>query len=305
MHRSDSKRNQSEIWRDLGQHTHAIRRTMRAVLFLCLTLLFFAPASLLSQRYPPDFELKGASGMSPGMEAAGGGGQTEPSAYRIERFSRLSFFLSASSLGIGAQMSTNLSPHLDMRIFGGRTSMTTHHYSQSDFSIVVNLEFANVGAMADAYPFHRPFRFSAGYLFYNGDRVRADLHAKQDAVFTINDIDWTSDNADPVHGTGRLTLGGSGFLLTAGYGRMVSRSEKHFTFPFEAGVAFINTPAVTLNLAGQICTAQGVNCQPAATFPGFADALAAQVAAWNQNAAPFHIFPIVEGGVSYTFRIRR
>ena len=239
------------------------------------------------------------------MEATWGGGQTEPSAYRIERFSRLSFFLSASSLGIGEQMSTNLSPHLDARIFGNHAAMTTHHYSQSDFSIVVNLEFANVGAMADAYPFHRPFRFSAGYLFYNGDRVRADLHAKQDAVFTINDIDWISDNADPVYGTGRLTLGGSGFLLTAGYGRMVSRSEKHFTFPFEAGVAFINTPAVTLNLAGQICTAQGVNCQPAATFPGFADALAAQVAAWNQNAAPFHIFPIVEGGVSYTFRIRR
>lgn len=305
MHRSDGKRNQSEIWGVPGRHAEAVRRLMRVAHFLCLTLLLLAPASLLSQRYLPEFESRGAFGLSPAMEATGGAGQTEPSAYRIERFSRLSFFLSASSLGIGEQMSTNLSPHVDMRIFGDRAGMTTHHYSQSDFSIVVNLEFANVGAMADAYPFHRPFRFSAGYLFYNGDRVRADLHAKQDAVFTINDIDWTSDNADPVHGTGRLTLGGRGFLLTAGYGRMVSRSEKHFTFPFEAGVAFINTPAVTLNLAGQICTAQGVNCQPAATFPGFADALAAQVAAWNKNAAPFHIFPIVKGGVAYTFRIRR
>jgi len=102
-----------------------------------------------------------------------------------------------------------------------------------------------------------------------------------------------------------LTLSGSGFLLTAGYGRVVSRSEKHFSFPFEAGVAFINTPNSTLNLGGQICTVQGINCQPAATYPGFADALAAQLTTWNKNAAPFHIFPLVEGGVAYTFRIRR
>jgi len=158
--------------------------------------------------------------------------------------------------------------------------------------------------MGDAYPFHKPFRLSAGYLVYNGDRVRADLHAKQDAIFTINDIDWSSNNADPVHGTGRLSLGGNGFLLTAGYGRMVSRTEKHVSFPFEAGVAFIDRPTVTLSLEGQICSSQGTNCQPAASYPGFADALMKQLATWNGNASPFHIYPIVQGGVAYTFRIR-
>jgi len=212
--------------------------------------------------------------------------------------------LSVSSLGIGGQFSTNVSPHLDVRVFGNRASITTHHWSQKDFSIAVNGGFANAGAMVDSYPFHKPLRLSAGYLFYNGDRVRADLHARQNSVFTINDTDWISDNADPVHGTGRLTLGGNGFLLTAGYGRMVSRSEKHLSFPFEAGVAFVDSPKVTLNLQGQICTAQGVTCQPAASYPGFADALATQTATWNKDAAPFHIYPIVQAGVAYTFRIR-
>jgi hypothetical protein len=235
----------------------------------------------------------------------GASGQAEPSAYRIERFSRASLFLSVSSLGIGGQLSTNVSPHLDVRLFGNRAGITTHHWSQEDFSIGVNAAFANVGAMADGYPFHKPFRLSAGFLAYNGNRVRANLHAKQDAVFTINDIDWISDNADPVRGTGLLTLGGSGFVLSAGYGRMVSRTEKHWSFPFEAGAAFIDTPRVTMDLQGQICTVQGVNCEPAATYPGFADALATQVADWNKNAAPFHIYPIVQGGVAYTFRLRR
>lgn len=261
-----------------------------------VALLFLWPVTLLSQWNATSFGWK--TGMS------GAGGETQPSAYRIERFTRMSFFLSASSLGIGGQLSTNVSPHLDVRLFGNRASVTTHHWSQKDFRIAVNAGFANMGAMADAYPFHRPFRFSAGYLFYNGDRVRADLHANQNAIFTINDIDWNSDNADPVHGTGRLTLGGNGFLLTAGYGRMVSRTEKHFSFPFEAGVAFIDRPMVTMNLLGQICTTQGVDCQPVATYPGFTDALATQVANWNKDAAPFHVYPIVQGGVAYTFRIR-
>jgi hypothetical protein len=66
------------------------------------------------------------------------------------------------------------------------------------------------------------------------------LKAQPNAVFTINNIDWNSDNVDPVRGIGRLTLGGRGFLLTTGYGCYVSRSEKHFTFPFEAAVGFIN-----------------------------------------------------------------
>jgi hypothetical protein len=263
---------------------------------LLAALLFSRPASVLSQWNSP--ALRWNAGI------AGAGGQAEASAYRVERFTRASLFLSASSLGIGGQFSTNVSPHLDVRVFGNRASITTNHWSQEDFSIAVNAGFANMGAMADAYPFHIPFRLSAGYLFYNGDRVRADLHAKQNAIFTINDRDWISDNADPVRGTGRLSLGGSGFLLTTGYARMVSRTERHFSFPFEAGVAFIDTPRVGMNLTGQICTSQGINCQAVATYPGFADALANQVASWNRTAAPFHVYPIVQGGVAYTFRIR-
>jgi len=304
VHKSDVKPNH-DAWLHPRHHVHAIGFAGRPATLLCMALLCFAPASLHSQIYSSDLESRGVFGLNTRIAATGGGGQTEPSAYRIERFTRVGLFLAVSSLGIGGQISTNLSPYLDIRFFGNRASVTTHHFSQKDFAIGVNMGFANVGATADAYPFRKPFRFSGGYLFYNGDRIRADLQAKPDAIFTINNIDWFSDNADPVHGTGRLTLGGSGFLLTAGYGRVVSRSEKHFSFPFEAGVAFINTPNATLNLAGQICTVQGINCQPAATYPGFADALAAQLTTWNKNAAPFHIFPLVEGGVAYTFRIRR
>lgn len=233
-----------------------------------------------------------------------GGGQTEPSAYRIERFTRVSLFTAVSPLGIGEQMSTNVSAHLDVRLFGNYISVN-RGFTQSDFKIALNVGFANVGSLVDYYPFHKSFRISPGFLIYNGDRVRADLKAEQNAVFTINNIDWYSNNADPVHGTGRLTLGGSGFLVTAGYGRIVSRSEKHFSFPVEAGVAFINTPRATFDLRGQICSATGTNCQPAGTYPGFTNALEAQLVTWNRDVAPYHIYPVIAAGVAYTFQLRR
>ena len=233
-----------------------------------------------------------------------GGGQVEPSAYRIERFTRMSLFTSLSPLGPAIHMSTNLSPHLDVRMFGAYF-FVNHEYTRSGFNVALNVGFANVGSFADIYLFRKPFRISPGFLWYNSDRVRGEFKAQPSAIFTINNVEWHSDNADPVHGLGRLNLGGSGFLLTGGYGRILSRSERHFSFPFEAGVAFINTPKATLNLEGQICNASGTNCELAINYPGFADALSSQLATWNRRFAPYHVYPIVEGGVAYTFQIRR
>jgi hypothetical protein len=273
---------------------------LRIPLIACTFLIAtFAPAQDLEDiREQPSFTTSSL------IAESGGGGQTEPSAYRIERFSRLTFYTALSTLGLGEHMSTNVSPKIDVRVFGNFFSLN-HNLTRSQVRIAANGEFKNVGALVDYYPFHLPFRFSPGFLFYNGNRVRVDFRGSQDAAITLNSTDFFSDNADPVRGTGRLTLGGSGLMLTAGYGRITSRSAKHFSFPFEAGVVFINNPKATLNVAGQICSEAGTNCQAAATYPGFSDALAAQLVTFNKDLAPLHIYPIIEGGVAYTFSLPR
>lgn len=246
--------------------------------------------------------------MNPGALApygfAGGGGQVEPSAYRHESFTKLGLFTGLSMLGPGEYVSTNASPRLDLRAFGSYLSLN-HGFTNSGFDIHLNVGFANAGAFADYYPFRKPFRFSPGYLFYNGNQASAQFNAEPNVQFTINNVNWTSDNADPVVGNGHLTFGGRGFLLTAGYGRYVTHTEKHFSFPFEAGVAFIDTPRVSVVFGGEICASNATNCQPVSTYPGFSSAVAAQLASWNRTAAPYHIYPIIEGGVAYTFRIRQ
>lgn len=235
----------------------------------------------------------------------GGGGQAEYSALRDNPFSRMDFGATVSSLGIGAEAATNLGPTVDLRLFGNYTNFT-HNFNQSGFDISLNIGMANTGAKVDFYPFHFPLRFSPGYLYFNQNRVSARLHATPGATFTLNNVTYASDNADPVHGYGRLLLGGSGFIVTTGYGRILSHTRKRFAFPFEAGVVFINTPVAQFNLFGKVCDVNHVHfCQPAAQFPTFAANLAAQVATWNHDVKPYHIYPIFQGGVSYSFSLRR
>jgi hypothetical protein len=240
------------------------------------------------------------------MGGGGGGGQAQFHATRGEAFSRLGFAVAISTLGIGAEMGTNAGPRLDMRIFGNYTNLT-HNFARSGFHIALDIGMVNAGAKLDFYPLRKiPLRISPGYLFFNQNGLSAKLHARQDATFTLNNVDYASDNTNPVYGTGGLSLGGGGFMATAGLGHIVSHSYKRFTFPFEAGVVFINHPVARFNLSGNVCSASGSTqfCQPAAQFPTFETNLREQLASWNRTVSPYHIYPVIQGGFAYTFSLR-
>jgi hypothetical protein len=279
----------------------------RTLIGYSLALLLF-PAALAAQQTFDDLALSptsftAGSDLDP-MGGDGGGGQVVPSASRGERFSRLTAISNASSLGTGGAIGTNFGHSMDIRGFANFFSFSYDFY-QSGFNIALNIQMTNAGAQLDYYPFHRKFRISPGYIFYNTNRVRADLAALPGASFTINGVDWYSDTNNPVTGTGRLLLNGSGFTVTGGYGHIVSRTRKHFTFPFEVGAAFIPAPTAQFFVYGDICTPQQTYCRAASDYPGFASNLAAQIASWNKRLEPFHVYPIIQGGVAYTFRIRK
>ena len=239
-----------------------------------------------------------------GGGAGGGGGQAEYDAERARPFSRLLLGGTVSSLGIGAQTGSNLGPRIDVRLFGNYTNIT-HNFTQSGFRIALNVGMANTGTKVDFYPLRRfPVRVSPGYLYFNRNGVAARLQAETDVTFTLNNVDYASDDAHPVHGTGSLQLGGNGFIATTGLGRYLSHTHKRLTYPFEAGVVFIHQPVARFNLSGTVCNERAPYfCEPAAQFPTFATNLAAQVRIWNRRIAPFHIYPILEGGVAYSFNM--
>jgi hypothetical protein len=236
-------------------------------------------------------------------EGSGGGGQVEPSAYADRYLTRLAVSGTGSTLGTAAELATNLQKRLDLRVFGDYTDFN-FKLTQNGFYAVVHFALANTGAAVDFYPW-KSLRLSPGYLYYNTNRITATVNALPGTTFSLNNVNYTSDDANPVRGTGVLTLGGTGFMATAGWGRFVSRNEKRWHFPLEGGVALINTPGVTASLSGEVCAVQGVHCLPVTSYPGLETNLNAQIATWNRRAAPYHIYPLIKGGVSYTFRLWR
>ena len=281
-----------------------------AIFFVALTVpvAVFAQVPSSSVSLATYFSSSTSAASGPSCSSSGGGaggayGQVEPSAYADRYLTRLSLGGSVSTFGTGGELATNLPYRLDLRLIGNFLDFDWK-MTKSGFYVVVNSEFANTGVLVDYYPW-KALRISPGLLFYNTDRIRGDVQAQNGGTFTINNVTYASQDSNPVHGVGRLLLAGRGFMAMAGWGHYVARGEKHWSFPFEGGVAFTHTPSATFNLQGNVCSAQGTDCQPAATFPLFESNLAAQVASWNNEVKPFHIYPVVEGGVTYTFRYRR
>ncbi len=232
-----------------------------------------------------------------------GGGQVEPAAFKERFLTRLGVASTGSTLGTGLSLTTNLPYRIDLRVFGNYTNFDWKQ-NQSGFYLVVNIAMSNLGAQADYYPW-KSLRFSPGVLVHNTDHINATLQAGDGATFTLNNVTYISDNAKPIFGVGGIKLGGTGFMATSGWGHYVSRNEKRWHFPFEAGAAFISQPTINFALKGDVCTAQGFECASVTTYPGLRSNLNAQLASWNKRAAPFHIYPIVQFGLSYTFRYRR
>ena len=154
-------------------------------------------------------------------------------------------------------------------------------------------------------------------MFYNGNQVTAATDVAAGTSFTLNGETYYSANANaatgavPVNGTGTLGLSTTkpAFTITTGLGNMVP-SRGHWSFPFEVGVAFIGAPSVNVKLGGWACYDQAqTECtdisdanNPIAV--AIQSNLTAQEAKWTSDLNPLKTYPIVAGGVSYSFHLR-
>jgi hypothetical protein len=249
-------------------------------------------------------------------------GQTSPSLKygtgSSRPLSQFAFDAGVSPLGIQMQVATNLNSHFNLRgtgnVFNYSTTFTT-----SGITAAAKLNLASAGASLDVYPFRSGFRISPGVLFHNQNQVTADASVPAGTSFTLNDQTFYSANANAVTGAipvnGNAVLGlnknKTAFSITTGWGNMIRRSGRHWSFPFEIGVALIGAPTLKVNLGGWVCydQAQTECADIASTTDPIAISvqsnLSAQVAKWTKDLEPLKTYPIVSGGIAYSFGARR
>jgi hypothetical protein len=255
--------------------------------------------------------------------AAFGGGEerydTAPAGVKHQApFSRIGIGADISPLGIGIKSAVVLNEYFDARLMGNFFSYNSSRFEIEGYNLNANLHLASAAVALDWYPFNSIWRLSPGLLFFNGNQISVTADIIAGTNLTLNNQNFWSANANSVPGA--TPLAASGVLglnsirpaatISGGFGRFIPRSDRHWSFPSEFGVAFTGAPSIIVNTSGWVCT------NPALTVCGnlgsptdpiaiqFNSALQSQLTKWRKDLSVVRVYPIFSYGVVYSFNIR-
>ena len=220
----------------------------------------------------------------------------------IRAFSTLAASINASTTGIDLDLATPLAQHFNLRVSGGFFTYNAT-FGLDGETITGSIKLRNASTILDWFPFHGGFRISPGITVYNGNSVSATTLVPPGAEFDLGNQTYYSSLTDPIHGTASLYLGRRvAPRFTIGFGNMIPRSGRHFSFPFEIGFEYIGSPKLNLTLAGSACdTSTPPNCSPVATDPTTQANLQQEINDVNADLKPLGFYPIISQGFSVRF----
>jgi hypothetical protein len=234
--------------------------------------------------------------------SSGGGATRSVTASSSSGFPGIGVGVKVGLLGPGVEVAAPLARHFNVR-GGGNFFSYTDTLTSSGITYNANLRFRSAEASLDWFPGRGGFHISPGALLYNGNQVTGGANVPAGETFTLNDQTYTSSATNPVTGSGSLTFAKAAPKVTVGWGNLVPRGERHFSFPFEAGFAYVGYPKFQLNLQGTACyTYQGTPyCDNVATDSNIQSNLAAEQQKINNDAAPARFYPILSQGFAVRF----
>jgi hypothetical protein len=204
-----------------------------------------------------------------------------------------------SMLGIGGEVAIAVSHRTNVR-FGFNVFSYGHTFDKDGVTYKGNLDLRSAQATYDMFLF-KGLHVSPGVLFYNGNQVSANASVPGGRTFTLSNTNYVSAAADPVNGTGKLTVYRTAPMLLLGIGNLVPRSSSHFSTSLEIGAVYQGPPRVTLNLGGSACDSTGLFCRAISSDPTIQSNIAAEQAKLSKSASPYKFYPVLSFGVGYKF----
>lgn len=239
--------------------------------------------------------------------SAEGGGSTIsstaaiPAMRRPLAFTRVAVGVKVSPLGFGLEIATPLTSRLDLRV-ADNLFIHRNTFTYDGVDLNSKLTLSSMQAGIDIFPFrHSGWHVTPGVLFRNRNRAIANAFVPGGVPFSPGNGDYISSVADPVNGTLRIPLDSTAPALSVGIGSLFPRSGRHWSIPFEVGIAYIGPPKVTLNLGGSVCDPGSGVCQPIANDPQAQANIALEAKQIQNDLAPLKTYPILSVGFSYNF----
>ena len=244
-----------------------------------------------------------------GVTSEGGGGAVQAAApstqggWFLHRFAIGTF---GSTLGFGARIATSVTSSVNLRVGASYFSYTTNR-TADDIPYTANIRLQSEQAVVDWYPFHGTFHITPGVQFGNHDRAYGGATITPGSSFTLNGVTYYSSPTSPVQASGAVDFRRTSPMLTVGWGNWIrhfgeKRGQRHFLFPFEAGVVFNGDPATTLNFSGVVCTDATLHyCSNIATDPEVQKNVQAAHVKMQNDANYARFYPVIAGGIVYRF----
>lgn len=260
------------------------------------------PASAANASPAESSSLTGTASLTADPVPSPGVSMTPAASEHSGAFSGFALGVKVGLLGVGVDAATPLNHRLNL-------SAGTNFFSYSDsltsdgIPYNANLRFRTAEAGLDWFPFAGGFHISPGALLYNGNQITANANVPGGNSFTLNNQQYTSSASNPVTGNGGITFNKAAPKITVGFGNMIPRSGRHFSFPVELGFAYVGDPKVNLTLAGTACyNYQGQNyCDNVATDSMIQSNLAAQRQKIANDVSPARFYPIFSVGPAFSF----
>ena len=197
----------------------------------------------------------------------------------------------AGTLGAGIQIATGIARHTNLRAgfnyFTWDLSGTDNH---NGLSYNGHLRLASGEVLIDQN-LAGPFHISGGALLYDGFQGTGSVHVPGGQTLTLNSVTYVSSAADPIIGTGAITVRKVAPEVLFGFGNLLPRSKRHFTVNLDLGAAFQGAPQVALNLAGSTCV--GGFCSTIAGNPSVQSNVTAEQGKISHTLKPFQFYPIL------------
>ena len=234
--------------------------------------------------------------------------QTLPAGYRP--FSAIGMESHVGVGGIGFDLATPIARNFNLRA-GSEFFGYSSSFQEQGANVVAHLRMQSARASLDWFPFGGGFRVSPLVAFANDNRAQATAIIPPGGTFVLNGVNYTSSTTDPLRGAGSVDFRKTSPGISVGWGNIVPRGGRHFTFPVEAGFYYVGQPGLKVSFSGSACVPNlpaglpaGTGCEAASQDPDFQQSLAAFIARNNHNLSYASYFPIFSVGFGYSFSPR-
>lgn len=205
-----------------------------------------------------------------------------------------------SMLGVGGDLGMSLTRLANVRV-GTNGLNFSHSFQANGIKYDGTLHYRSVEALVDITPLGDWFHVSPGVLMYNGNKITANATVPGGQNFDLGGVSFRSSPADPLRGTGELTVRKSAPMVMFGFGNPIPHHHR-FTIFHDFGIVFQGLPKTTLNLTGTACDpVTGLACRNVATDPTVQAQIIAEQNKINKDTSFIKFYPVASLGLGIRF----